>query len=105
MRLIVRFAILSLWMVLLCAALSAQSKLGAVRGTVVDSSGAAVKGAHVVLRHTSGFEIREGVTNERGEFSFDNLRAGDYKLSVVADGLTQAGGAQTVSIADGQESR
>lgn len=105
MKLIRRFALFNLWLVLLCAVLSAQSKLGAVRGTVVDSSGAVVKEARVVLRHPSGFVIREGATNERGEFGFDDVRAGDYKLSVTADGLAQADGAQSVSVMDGQESR
>jgi iron complex outermembrane receptor protein/vitamin B12 transporter len=104
MRLMARFTIVSLWMVLLGISFSAQGKPGVVRGTVVDASGAAVKQARVVLRSLSGFVIRESVTNERGAFIFDNLSAGDYRLSVVADGLTQAGGAQTVKVADGQES-
>ena len=105
MKLITRLTILSLWLVLLCVGLHAQNKLGTLRGTVTDAAGSAVKQARVILRQASGFLAREGVTNERGEFSFDNLGVGDYKLSVEADGLTQVGGAQTVSIAAGQENR
>jgi vitamin B12 transporter len=83
----------------------AQSHHGNIRGTVTDSEGAAVRQARVRLRAANGLTLREAVTGEWGEFAFDGLAAGDYKISVEAAGLTQPGGAQGVSVAAAQEAR
>jgi vitamin B12 transporter len=83
----------------------AQGNYGNIRGTVTDSEGAAVRGARVRLRAANGLTLGERATGEWGEFAFDGLAPGDYKLSVEAQGLTQAGGAQQVAVAAGQEAR
>jgi vitamin B12 transporter len=85
--------------------LNAQTSVGSVLGIVVDSSGASINGARVVLLYANKLAMRETMTNERGEFSFLEVRAGDYSVSVEAEGLTQGGGAQPVKIVGGQQMR
>ncbi|HZS03936.1 MAG TPA: TonB-dependent receptor [Blastocatellia bacterium] len=103
MKSITRFIAGSLLSALLCAGAFAQSRGGALRGTVTDSSGAAISKARVIVRTPGGFVVREGVSNERGEFSFDNLNAGDYLLTVEAAGLTQTNGAEKIRIEESHE--
>jgi catecholate siderophore receptor len=54
-----------------------------LRGTVVDQSGRVIVGAEVRLRGDDNFE-REGVTNAKGEFRFDNVPAGQMSVVVWA---------------------
>jgi vitamin B12 transporter len=103
MRVLTRLILLGAFSALTCASLSAQTGRGAVRGAVADENSSAVGGARVTLRQRSGFVVREGVTNERGEFSFEGISPGAYRLTVSAEGLTQAGGAQEISVTEGQE--
>jgi hypothetical protein len=63
---------------------SAQFDTGAALGTIKDSSGAGVQGASVEL-----LSISKGVTTTRktdasGDYEFDNLQAGQYKITVNA---------------------
>ncbi|MBO0863208.1 MAG: TonB-dependent receptor [Chloracidobacterium sp.] len=78
---------------------------GYLRGIVVDSKTAPVRGARVVLLVNDKQAIRETFTNNRGIFELDGLKPGDYAIVVEADGLTQTGGAQPVKIAAGREFR
>lgn len=105
MKPFIKLTMCCLLLVLIGASATAQAQRSSLRGTVTDSSGAAVRKARVALRTQSGFVARASITDERGEFSFDNLSAGDYRLTVEAEGLMQAGGAQNVSLQEGQESR
>jgi vitamin B12 transporter len=82
----------------------AQSR-GSLRGLVVDAKGGAVRGARVILLINEKQAIRETFTNERGFFSWDGLRPGNYAVAVEADGLTQSGGAQPVRVEAGREFR
>ncbi len=81
----------------------AQSSRGSLVGKVVDSRGAAIRGARVVLFFSGKVALRETTSNELGEFGFEYLLPGNYTLSVEADGLTQQGGAQPVQVASGQQ--
>ncbi len=87
-----------LLLALLCASVLAQARNTSLHGTVTDASGAIISKARVVIRNQSGFVVRSGASNERGEFSFDNLTAGDYLLTIEADGLAQIGGAEKFRI-------
>jgi hypothetical protein len=64
---------------------AAQTMVGSLTGTVRDSSGASaavVPGAVVgIVNETSG-AVREVLTDERGDYRFDGLFIGTYKLSV-----------------------
>lgn len=100
-----RFSAILILILLATANVFAQSSRGVLRGKVVDSRGAAVRGARVVLFYNGKVALRETTSNESGEFGFDYLLPGDYALSVEADGLTQPGGVQPIRIAGGQEFR
>ncbi|MBS1790022.1 MAG: TonB-dependent receptor [Acidobacteria bacterium] len=88
--------------VLLAVGAFAQTSRGALAGKIVDSRGAAIRGARIVLFFSGKVALRETTSNEAGEFSFDYLLPGDYLLSVEADGVTQQGGAQPIRIVAGQ---
>lgn len=76
----------------------AQNGRTALSGNVIDSTGAAVTQARVSLRSRSGFTVREGLTNDKGEFQFDGLESGSYSISAMAAGLIQPGGAGELRI-------
>ena len=86
-------------LVLMCAVTSsAQNVTSRVAGNVVDSSGAAVPRARVFVRTRSGFTVREGLTNDKGEFKFEGLEVGSYSISAIAEGLIQPDGAVEVRV-------
>jgi hypothetical protein len=59
---------------------------GALKGTVEDSTGAAVIGAHVTLKHSAAGKLHS-VTDEDGYFEMGKLPAGQYVLTVEAPGF------------------
>lgn len=66
---------------------TAQIIRGALEGTASDATGAVIPGAAVLLQNVAtGAEVR-GVTNERGTFSFQNLDAGTYRLTIEKGGF------------------
>jgi len=76
-------------MVLLTASALAQSDRGTITGTVVDSSGAVVPGAKVVLIN-SGTGIRqETSTTPTGNYAIASLPVGRYTLSVEQPGFAR----------------
>jgi outer membrane receptor protein involved in Fe transport len=68
----------------------AQSSMGAVNGTVTDTTGAAVPGATVTLTNQGTNIHAERVTNSAGFFAFVNVRPGTYTLSVELSGFNKA---------------
>src|SRR5271163_3995478 len=92
MRIHLQFRVLRFALALLLTAGSAvsaygQFDTGAALGTIKDPSGAGVQGASVEL-----LSIAKGVritrkTDASGDFEFDNLQAGDYKITVNASGF------------------
>jgi hypothetical protein len=65
----------------------AQSTFGSVVGTVSDPSGALVKGATATVVNTGTSSRRTALTDEAGSYSFNNLDAGKYALTVEAPGF------------------
>jgi hypothetical protein len=61
--------------------------VGAVTGTVTDSSSAVVPNARVVLKDGGRQTIREAVSDTNGHFGFDSFNPGLYTLSVSAVGF------------------
>src|SRR6185436_3858077 len=59
----------------------------AIGGTVVDPLGAAVTQAAVTLVRDDGQKIADASTGARGEFSFDGIDAGRYRVEVHAAGF------------------
>src|SRR5215472_12016749 len=73
---------------------------GSVQGTVVDSSNAAVTGAQVSITSLATDTKRTTITDNSGNYRFDLLPAGSYKLSISAKGFSNV--AETVDILVGQ---
>ena len=64
-----------------------QAITGNVVGTVVDSSGAAVVGADVTVVNVATGVGANNKTNGTGEYRFDNLLPGTYKVTVKSAGF------------------
>ena len=58
-----------------------------LRGHVTDSSGAAISGAHCELTLIATGAVRQGKTDERGEYQFVQLPPGEYSLKVSEQGF------------------
>jgi len=67
--------------------LAAQSTLGVVLGSVKDASGAVVGSAAVKLTNAGENTSRETVTNQNGDYEFQNVKAGRYSLNVSMAGF------------------
>ena len=57
---------------------------GSIEGTVVDSSGAAVVGAHVQLTRQNQPAIPDVLSGEDGQFSFTNIAPGPFQLTITS---------------------
>jgi hypothetical protein len=73
---------------LLVGALFAQLDTGNITVTVKDAAGAIVPGARVVLHNeATGIDLRTGVTNEQGSYTFVLIPSGSYSLRVEQRGF------------------
>jgi len=70
--------------------LEAQNPNGALRGEVLDTSGARVAGARVMVQSTESSINRETAADERGEFRIEGLLPGLYHVVVTANGFAEA---------------
>ena len=61
---------------------------GSLLGTVRDPSGAAIAGAHVVLKDEAG-KVRDTQTDREGGYHFSTLPAGHYSLSAGSRGFQE----------------
>jgi len=74
-------------LMVLAPSASAQKTSGTITGTVTDPSGAVVPGATVSVVNDRTGTARETATNEQGSFSFPELEAGTYRLTVNKSGF------------------
>jgi Carboxypeptidase regulatory-like domain len=58
-----------------------------VQGTVTDPAGSVVSGATVTLTNTATNISSESITGRAGEYHFDNVQPGDYRVTVAARGF------------------
>jgi len=77
---------------LLSTALGAygQTFRGAINGTVTDPTGAAVPGANVTATETATSAAHTTVSTGDGQFSFQDIQPGTYKVTVSATGFQQS---------------
>ena len=83
------------WSLILCGALllslaicaDAQVITGSLVGTVLDSSGLAVPEAQVTLSYVETGRERRAATNVSGDFVFNGLEPGGYKIKVSKTGF------------------
>jgi Carboxypeptidase regulatory-like domain len=61
-----------------------------IRGTVTDQQGSVVVGASVTLTNLADNTVRAQVTNSSGDYSFELLKPGDYKVEVAAQGFKKS---------------
>src|SRR5947209_3026283 len=62
-----------------------DASTGAVRGSVLDVTGAAIAGASVKLTSTDSGRERTSTTDAQGSFSFDLLPPGEYSVRASAE--------------------
>ncbi len=84
-----------LTLICLCAVLSlpalhAQFEYGEILGTLHDSSGGVVSGAKVTVRGLDTNVQASTLTNEQGNYSFPDLRSGNYEVSAEFTGFRPA---------------
>jgi hypothetical protein len=78
-------------MLLLAAStLFSQTFRGAINGTVTDPAGAVLAGATVKATNPATGITTDTTTTSDGQFSFQDLPLGSYKISVTAGGFTPA---------------
>jgi hypothetical protein len=74
-------------LVLLSAAMHAQTGVGQIQGTVSDATGAVVPNASVGIEHVQTGNKFDTKTSSVGFFVFPSLQSGEYKLTITAPGL------------------
>jgi hypothetical protein len=77
---------------------------GQLSGTVTDPSGAAVSGATVRAYDENNNVVATVTTDEDGEYSFDSLPAGNYRVEIQQTGFATAN-ISGVSVSGGEESK
>ena len=91
MRAQIQRAVVLFIAVLLLSSLDfAQTGTAAVRGTVADPQGRVVPDATVVLTNVANDAVRTQKTGPVGNFSFDLIPPGDYRVSAEAPGFKKA---------------
>jgi hypothetical protein len=58
-----------------------------ISGTILDANGALLSGAQVMLTAPDGTQERTQPSGSDGEFTFGELRAGTYKLTIASPGM------------------
>ena len=89
-------------LLLVHAPAAAQTTLGRLAGTVLDSSGAVLPGATITLTNQGTGQVQTTVSNDAGVFLFPQVPVGTYKVEVSLAGF-KSGIFTDVAIAVGQE--
>jgi len=76
-----------LLILVLVSAANAQTFRGAINGTVTDPSGAVIPGAHVKATNRATAIDYSTESTSDGQFAFQDLPVGSYKVSVIAAGF------------------
>jgi hypothetical protein len=95
-----RFLQITLVIILATLLTQAQTFRGAINGTVVDPSGAVVAGADVKAINNGTGATLSSVTTSEGQFAFQDLPLGSYKIVVTASGF-QAVNIDNISVTAG----
>jgi hypothetical protein len=64
-----------------------QPVSGSISGTVLDTTGAVVPGATVTLTGKPGTAKRSLISGSNGQFTFDQLPPGNFRISVTSPGM------------------
>ena len=77
-------------LLLMVSSVAAQDYRGKVQGAVVDENGAAIPGAHVVLRNVKTGVESSRAADDNGHYIFDFVEPGDYVVVVEQTGFKKA---------------
>jgi hypothetical protein len=86
----VRLLIVATTLLLLPGLLHAQSSTGTLLGEVEDAKGGRIPSASIKVSTPDLSVQRQGTTNSRGEFRFEQLLPGTYRVVVTAPGFGEA---------------
>jgi len=95
-----RLSLVSISILVLSAAIYAQSGNSTVRGTVRDPQGNVVAGATVNLTNPDKNFSRTQTTNQEGAYIFNAIPPGTYKLDVESPGFKTASASGVVALVD-----
>ena len=70
------------------SAADAQSTFGSIRGIASDATGAVIPGSTVTLHSVDENTNQQATSDSDGAFLFNNIKAGQYVISVVHSGFT-----------------
>ena len=70
----VTFFEVSFFLLATCASISAQDATGAIRGTVLDSSGSRIAQASIAIVNTATGKLYTAISDAEGSFALDLLR-------------------------------
>src|ERR1700733_3798502 len=73
---------------ILSSSAHAQSTFGSIRGISTDSSGAAIPGASVALHSVEENTDRTATTDADGSYLFNNVKPGQYVITVACTGFS-----------------
>ena len=71
------------------SSLAQSTNSGDIRGTVVDTSGAAIPGVDVTLTNVDTGEVQHFTTNDSGIYDTASTRAGNYNITFTKQGFKQ----------------
>jgi carboxypeptidase family protein len=94
------FSLASFLVLILCAVSSFAQGGTTVRGTVSDPNGNLVKGATVTLTDPSRNFTRTQQTNDDGQYVFNAIPPGTFKLEVTAQGFKTASASGLAALVD-----
>jgi hypothetical protein len=89
----IRFLCVALCLLMACAGsvlLRAQSTFGTILGTVQDNTGAVIPAALITAHSLDQNEERTTTSGSSGDFVFENLKAGHYKITVHKIGFADS---------------
>ncbi len=67
-----------------------QTTFGTILGTVQDGTGGAIPGAVITAQSLDEDGVRTTTSGSSGDFVFENLKAGHYRLKVVKEGFADS---------------
>jgi hypothetical protein len=85
---IVRLAILAALIAGACSGAAGQSDRGAIGGSILDSSGAAVPGATITATGADTGAVYKTTSTSDGLYRIPNMQVGTYNVTVEAQGFT-----------------
>jgi hypothetical protein len=75
---------------LFCGSAFGQQSTSSVKGTIKDPQGAVVAGATVTLTNPETNQTRNATSNESGQFAFEGIQPGTYRIDIEAQGFKKA---------------